>query len=104
MRSVNACLERRKIVGLNKSNAGQKRLKILPVLGLTRDGQRAEGSSVERIVQRDDFELLGRILEPWARTILRAPSIASVPVLAKNERASPLTSASFLASGPWYSW
>ena len=42
----------------------------------------------------------GMMARPCECTILSAPSIASVPVLAKKQRCSPLISASRLASGP----
>ncbi len=44
--------------------------------------------------------LSGWMARPWPCTILIAPSIASVPVLAKKVRWRPLISARRLASGP----
>ena len=52
--------ERGHVVGGNEARARHQRFKILPVLGLAGDGERAEAAPVEGIVERDDL-VFGRV-------------------------------------------
>ncbi len=89
VRSLNACSSAATSFAGTNFTPGSSGSKSRAVLRLSGDGECADRPAVEGVLERNNFVFLCPDLAPVRRTILSAPSIASVPELQKERAREP---------------